>query len=248
MSGLLSAATAYAQSPGSSGEAQAAIDEVIDYFTLDLGSLEPQCGDGIRDPLEDCDGASLHGQSCIGLTGRDGTLHCTASCTFDTSDCTAAVSSSSTSSSSVASSSSSVSTGGGAAGGSGGGPVHHSSSVSSSRSSSMSPSSSRASTSSTPPSSSSPKPKPKPKPSAPSVHAAAPSSSSSVASASSSMASSHSSPADVPPCVTPEAPEEFHPAAGAADGWRLMLAILVIFHGAISLGRAALAPPRLPSA
>lgn len=47
------------------------------------------CGDGFRDPGEDCDGAELDGQSCqsLGYYRLVGTLRCAPDCTFDTSEC-----------------------------------------------------------------------------------------------------------------------------------------------------------------
>ena len=46
------------------------------------------CGDGIVDPLEQCDGADLGGATCRGLGFLGGDLLCTANCAFDTSVCT----------------------------------------------------------------------------------------------------------------------------------------------------------------
>ena len=42
---------------------------------------------GIREGGEDCDQTDLGGESCTGLGFDDGTLSCTAECTFDTSMC-----------------------------------------------------------------------------------------------------------------------------------------------------------------
>jgi len=44
------------------------------------------CGDGTKDPAEDCDGADLGGQTCASLCGT-GNLACNPDCTFDTSNC-----------------------------------------------------------------------------------------------------------------------------------------------------------------
>jgi Zn-dependent metalloprotease len=48
---------------------------------------QPQCGNGVVEAGEDCDGFDLGGESCStqGFTG--GTLACNATCTFDNSDC-----------------------------------------------------------------------------------------------------------------------------------------------------------------
>ena len=45
------------------------------------------CMNGIREGGEDCDQTDLGGESCAGLGFDDGTLSCTAECTFDTSMC-----------------------------------------------------------------------------------------------------------------------------------------------------------------
>jgi len=49
------------------------------------------CGNTVRDTGEQCDGADLGGQTCdsLGQGYVGGTLSCTASCTYDTSSCTA---------------------------------------------------------------------------------------------------------------------------------------------------------------
>ncbi len=47
----------------------------------------PTCGDGKKDPGEQCDGADLGGQSCSGLGFDSGSLSCSGNCTFDTSQC-----------------------------------------------------------------------------------------------------------------------------------------------------------------
>lgn len=48
---------------------------------------EAMCGDGFIDAGEQCDGANLGGMTCSGLGHDQGTLACTASCTFDESGC-----------------------------------------------------------------------------------------------------------------------------------------------------------------
>jgi len=48
------------------------------------------CGDGLAQPLEDCDGQDLKGETCTTLLGpafAPAGLTCTASCQFDTSQC-----------------------------------------------------------------------------------------------------------------------------------------------------------------
>src|SRR5437867_2654773 len=49
------------------------------------------CGNGTRDPGEQCDGADLGGATCVSLGFPGGALTCAADCTFDTRACTAAV-------------------------------------------------------------------------------------------------------------------------------------------------------------
>jgi hypothetical protein len=48
----------------------------------------PECGDGLVDPGEDCDTASLAGSDCATLGFVAGELGCAADCSFDTSACT----------------------------------------------------------------------------------------------------------------------------------------------------------------
>jgi len=47
----------------------------------------PLCGNGEIDAGEECDGDNLNGETCTSLGNDDGTLSCTANCTFDTSQC-----------------------------------------------------------------------------------------------------------------------------------------------------------------
>ena len=54
------------------------------------GPAVAACGNGTIDAGEQCDGANLNGQSCIGLGFAGGSLACSPSCTFNTSACTAA--------------------------------------------------------------------------------------------------------------------------------------------------------------
>ncbi len=51
------------------------------------GSVAMTCGNGRIDPGEECDGADLGGQTCEGL-GLEGTLACSAGCSFDQMGCT----------------------------------------------------------------------------------------------------------------------------------------------------------------
>jgi hypothetical protein len=53
--------------------------------TTDTGD---DCGNGVVDPGEGCDGANFNGQSCMGLGFSGGSLMCTASCQIDSSGCT----------------------------------------------------------------------------------------------------------------------------------------------------------------
>lgn len=52
--------------------------------TTDTGD---DCGNGVVDPGEGCDGLNFNGQSCMGLGFDQGSLMCTASCQIDSSDC-----------------------------------------------------------------------------------------------------------------------------------------------------------------
>lgn len=47
------------------------------------------CGDGVRQNNEACDGNDLNGSTCTSLGEPSGTLRCSSSCNFDTSDCQA---------------------------------------------------------------------------------------------------------------------------------------------------------------
>ncbi|MFV8752600.1 hypothetical protein ACNOYE_18795 [Nannocystaceae bacterium ST9] len=52
-----------------------------------IGDLPLECGNGQIDEGEDCDGAELAGASCTSLGWDQGALGCTASCSFEFSDC-----------------------------------------------------------------------------------------------------------------------------------------------------------------
>src|SRR5690606_20870569 len=45
------------------------------------------CGDGVRNGPEQCEGASLGGQTCVSLGYAGGSLACSALCTFNTAGC-----------------------------------------------------------------------------------------------------------------------------------------------------------------
>lgn len=48
------------------------------------------CGNNIIEGGEDCEGADLNGQTCVGLGFGPGTLTCDIACSFDTYDCSPA--------------------------------------------------------------------------------------------------------------------------------------------------------------
>jgi cysteine-rich repeat protein len=48
----------------------------------------PNCGDGVIDPGEECDGVNLGGITCEGLCYQGGVPSCTSRCAIDTSTCT----------------------------------------------------------------------------------------------------------------------------------------------------------------
>jgi Protein of unknown function (DUF1566) len=50
-------------------------------------SSAPQCGNGVVDLVEQCDGTNLAGASCTSLGFAFGTLRCTTGCAFDTAVC-----------------------------------------------------------------------------------------------------------------------------------------------------------------
>jgi hypothetical protein len=49
------------------------------------------CGNGVLDPGEECDGTNLNQKTCADVVSNrpSGALACSATCTFDTSQCTA---------------------------------------------------------------------------------------------------------------------------------------------------------------
>ena len=54
------------------------------------GCREPECGNGVAEPGEDCDGTDVRGESCatIGFGFLGGTLGCQADCRYDVTGCT----------------------------------------------------------------------------------------------------------------------------------------------------------------
>ena len=62
-----------------------------DCATIDTSGCMalPTCGNGALDPGEQCDGGNLGGASCQSLGFDVGVLSCSASCTLDTSNCSA---------------------------------------------------------------------------------------------------------------------------------------------------------------
>lgn len=57
--------------------------------SIDTAGCTPlaTCGNGQKEGSEQCDGAQLGGQSCVGLGFDSGTLLCSPSCTFDNANC-----------------------------------------------------------------------------------------------------------------------------------------------------------------
>ena len=57
----------------------------------DKDAMVGKCGNGVIDPGEECDGASLNSMTCASLSYKSGTLLCSpTTCRYDTSMCTAA--------------------------------------------------------------------------------------------------------------------------------------------------------------
>ncbi|MBC8073607.1 MAG: lamin tail domain-containing protein [Deltaproteobacteria bacterium] len=69
--------------PSSSGPS------TVDSSGTDSTGGDPNCGNGVVDDSEECDGSDLGGQSCADVdpSFEGGTLACGASCTFDTTGC-----------------------------------------------------------------------------------------------------------------------------------------------------------------
>lgn len=51
------------------------------------GTSDPVCGNGVKEPGEECDGADLGGASCDSLGQGEGQLSCTNDCHYDFGDC-----------------------------------------------------------------------------------------------------------------------------------------------------------------
>jgi len=62
-----------------------ALNLTDEYLEVYLGRLN--CGDGIIDSSEDCDGTNLNGNTCQTLGYRKGNLMCTPGCRFDLNQC-----------------------------------------------------------------------------------------------------------------------------------------------------------------
>ncbi len=62
----------------------------LDDLVFAVSSVAPVCGNGIVELGEACDGPNLDGQTCTSQGYGGGTLSCTSSCTFNTSQCTPA--------------------------------------------------------------------------------------------------------------------------------------------------------------
>jgi len=68
--------------------AQRVTDHADAIATLLSGGTPVECGNGIVDGSDQCDGADLDGQTCLGLGYTlGGTLTCTSGCAFETSGC-----------------------------------------------------------------------------------------------------------------------------------------------------------------
>ncbi|MFH0901790.1 MAG: hypothetical protein V2A73_14265, partial [Pseudomonadota bacterium] len=48
------------------------------------------CGDGLKEPQEECDGIEVGGATCTSLGYYEGSLSCKTDCTFDLTECAAA--------------------------------------------------------------------------------------------------------------------------------------------------------------
>jgi len=61
---------------------------ICQFDTTGCTRIEPDCGNGVVDAGEQCDGANLNEQTCETQGFDGGTLSCTAICQFDTTGCT----------------------------------------------------------------------------------------------------------------------------------------------------------------
>ena len=73
--------------PGWAADAAAAAAAATAGTHLLCSAPGAACGNGIRDPTEDCDGADLGGTSCAALGFVGGVLACDPSCRLDTTGC-----------------------------------------------------------------------------------------------------------------------------------------------------------------
>lgn len=60
-------------------------------ITVEVSAVVPGCGDGVISLGEQCDGSNLGGASCASQGFSGGALSCTASCTINTSACSAGI-------------------------------------------------------------------------------------------------------------------------------------------------------------
>jgi hypothetical protein len=73
----------------SEGFGGGALKCAADCKSVDTSGCTPlaSCGNGVKEGGEQCDGAQLGGQTCVGLGYDQGTLLCSQSCTFDAANC-----------------------------------------------------------------------------------------------------------------------------------------------------------------
>lgn len=76
----------YAQH-GDQDHTQLREDNIAEVFAFITDPVQPECGNGVRETGEDCDGADLGGATCTNLAFDCGTLACASDCTFDTGMC-----------------------------------------------------------------------------------------------------------------------------------------------------------------
>jgi len=73
---------------GSSGTGSTTSSSGTSASSASSSGGDPECGNGVIDPGEQCDGANLNGFDCTNLGYTGGTLACDpVTCTFDTSMC-----------------------------------------------------------------------------------------------------------------------------------------------------------------
>jgi len=64
-------------------------DDVVFALVVTGAGTGGQCGNGVREPGEDCDGTDLGGRACDDLGCSGGALDCNIDCTYDTATCNA---------------------------------------------------------------------------------------------------------------------------------------------------------------